>query len=343
MRESRLGGLFVVFAKISRSVEKLFRSDWRLEDNFRRRVGEGLAVNTYGFDPAIQNIAQGLAGGIEARVATFEERAHVGGNQRIGHAFEGLFIFVLLEIESAGEIKVDDAVVIAGYRADAPSARGIFESYESHESSKEETILADYEVKTALTLFFEMRKNSLAEKFGLTRAVVAPDFEHDVRATGGTILFDALDALVGSAGNGADFAKDFVSHRFSGCSAATFFHRVRDGLKLFKAEAGAFEQGVSGAFDVLHIIGEVHVRLQRWNGSGEDFSLIFEWIAPENAFDDLNALAHDGGWSDFFPFPLSDFLHEDLGSAETEEKSITGEILHDARFHGDLHGMARVG
>src|SRR5260370_7574660 len=99
---------------------------------------------------------------------------------------------MLLEIESAGGIKVDDAVVIAGYRADAPSARGIFESYESHESSKEETILADYAVKTALTLFFEMRKNSFAEKFGPTRAFVAPAFPHDPRATSRTILFHLL-------------------------------------------------------------------------------------------------------------------------------------------------------
>src|SRR5260370_41870326 len=156
----------------------------------------------------------------------------------MGQRFEGPFVFMLLEIESAGGIKVDDAVVIAGYRADAPSARGIFESYESHESSKEETILADYAGKTALTLFFEMRKNSIAEKFGLTRAVVAPDFEHDVRATGGTILFDPLDAFVGSAGNGADFAQDFVSHRFGGGFAATFLYRVRTGLKLFNGEAG---------------------------------------------------------------------------------------------------------
>src|SRR5260370_3004392 len=179
----------------------------------------------------------------------------------MGQRFEGPFVFMLLEMESAGGIKVDDAVVIAGYRADATSAGGIFESYESHESSKEETILADYAGKTALTLFFEMRKNSLAEKFGLTRAVVAPDFEHDVRATGGAILFDLLDALVGSAGNGADFAQDFVGHCLGGGFAAAFFHRVRDGLKLFKGEARAFEQRVSGAPDVLHLIGEVHGRL----------------------------------------------------------------------------------
>src|SRR6266705_1058503 len=261
MRESCLGRLFVVFAEIPRGMEKLFRSDWRFEDNFRRRVGERLAVNTYSSDPAIQNIAQGLAGRIEARVATLEERAHVGGNQRVGQALEGLFAFMLLEIESAGGSKVDDAVVITGCRADAPSARGIFESYESHESSKEETILADYAGKTALTLFFEMRNNSLAEKFGLTRAVVAPDFEHDVCKAGSTILFDPLDAFVGSASHGADSAQDFVGHRFGGGFAATFFHRVRDGLKLFKGEAGAFEQSVSGAFDVLHLIGEVHVRL----------------------------------------------------------------------------------
>ena len=45
----------------------------------------------------------------------------------------------------------------------------------------------------------------------------------------------------------------------------------------------------------------------------------------------------------FLPFAFADFLHEDLRRAEAEQEAIAGDILHDARFHRDLHRMARVG
>src|SRR5262249_17915938 len=46
--------------------------------------------------------------------------------------------------------------------------------------------------------------------------------------------------------------------------------------------------------------------------------------------------------ADLFAFTFADFLHENLRSAEAKQKSVTREVLHDSRFHGYLHGMARV-
>src|ERR1700674_1741643 len=78
-----------------------------------------------------------------------------------------------------------------------------------------------------------------------------------------------------------------------------------------------------------------HVRLKH-------FPLIFESIALEHDLDDLDALAHDGRWSDFLAFAFSNLFHENLGSSQTEQKAISGEILHHPRFHRDLDGMTRV-
>ena len=86
----------------------------------------------------------------------------------------------------------------------------------------------------------------------------------------------------------------------------------------------------------------MRARLQRRNGCSKDFSLIFKRIATENTLNNINAFAHDRGRADFFAFTLTDFFHEDLGGAEAQKKAVAGKILHDARFHRDLHRMARV-
>src|ERR1700674_716265 len=103
-----------------------------------------------------------------------------------------------------------------------------------------------------------MRKNRFAEKFGLTCAVLAPNFKHDVRAASGAVFFDALDALTGGTGDGTDFAEDFVGHRSGRGFAAALFHRFGNGLKFLKTEASAFEEHVRGTLDVLYFVGEIH-------------------------------------------------------------------------------------
>ena len=51
----------------------------------------------------------------------------------------------------------------------------------------------------------KVRNHRLAEKLGLFETIVAPNFQQDVRAASGAILLDPLDALVGRAGDGANF------------------------------------------------------------------------------------------------------------------------------------------
>src|SRR5258708_24586331 len=86
----------------------------------------------------------------------------------------------------------------------------------------------------------------------------------------------------------------------------------------------------------------MRVGLERRNARSKDFALIFELVALEHAADDLDALAHYSRRSNFLAFPFADFFHEDLRRAEAQKEAVTGEILHNARFHRDLDGMSRV-
>src|SRR5882762_9268479 len=106
-----------------------------------------------------------------------------------------------------------------------------------------------------------MRQNSFTEKLGLAGPVITPDFEHDVRATGGAIFLNTGDTFVGRTGNRANFAQHYISDRFGRGFAAAFFHGVGNRLKLFKSEPSAIEENVGRTFDVLHLVGEIHCRL----------------------------------------------------------------------------------
>src|SRR5713226_10614271 len=85
---------------------------------------------------------------------------------------------------------------------------------------KKETKSDDFAAKTSAGLFLEMRKNRFTKKLRLPDTVVTPNFKHDVRAAGGSILFDPLDALVGRTGDGANFTQDVVGHSLGRCFAS---------------------------------------------------------------------------------------------------------------------------
>src|SRR2546423_11314336 len=47
-----------------------------------------------------------------------------------------------------------------------------------------------------LCLSLEVRQHCFAKKSGLSDAVIAPDFQHDVRASSLSVVFNSLDALL---------------------------------------------------------------------------------------------------------------------------------------------------
>src|SRR5580693_2883260 len=106
-----------------------------------------------------------------------------------------------------------------------------------------------------------MRQHGLAKQLGLAGTVIAPDFQHDVRATRVAIFLDASDALFRRSGNRTNFMQNFVSHGSSRGFPPAFFHSVSDGPQFVKSQACAFEEYVGRASNVLHLVGEVHRRL----------------------------------------------------------------------------------
>src|SRR5216684_8907601 len=78
----------------------------------------------------------------------------------------------------------------------------------------------NYVAETAAALFLEMRQHGFTKKLCLADTVVSPNLQHDVRAACGAILFDPLDALVGSTGYGADSTQNHVGDSFGRCFAA---------------------------------------------------------------------------------------------------------------------------
>src|SRR5260370_23343974 len=102
----------------------------------------------------------------------------------------------------------------------------------------------NYRAKTAAALFLEMRQNSFTKKLCLADAVVSPNLKHDVSTTGGAILFDPLDTLVGSARYSAHFTQNHLGARLGRCLASPFFHGVSNRLKLCEGQPRAFEKHV---------------------------------------------------------------------------------------------------
>ncbi len=96
----------------------------------------------------------------------------------------------------------------------------------------------------ARLLFAKMRKDFFTKEPRLLQPVVAPQLQHDVRATRGTVLFQFFDALRRRSRNRADLVENGVRRRARRGLPASLLHGFRDGTNLFKGEAGAFEQRV---------------------------------------------------------------------------------------------------
>src|SRR5580692_1099213 len=106
-----------------------------------------------------------------------------------------------------------------------------------------------------------MRQYRVAKQLGLAGAVIAPDFQHDVRATRVAVFLDASDAFFRRPGNRTNFMQNLVSHSISSGLTPASFHGVSDGPQLVEGQARRLEKHVGRALDVLYLVGEVHRRL----------------------------------------------------------------------------------
>ena len=79
----------------------------------------------------------------------------------------------------------------------------------------------------------EMRKDLFAEQARLLEAVVAPQFQHHLRAAGGAIFLELLDTLFWRTRDGTNLVERGIGDRARGGLAAAFFHSVGDGLDFF--------------------------------------------------------------------------------------------------------------
>ena len=86
----------------------------------------------------------------------------------------------------------------------------------------------------------------------------SPQLQHDVRAPGVAVLLDRRDAVGGRARDRLALVEDRVGHLLLRREASAAFHRLGDRPDLLDVDPGELEQRVSGAFDVLHLVREVH-------------------------------------------------------------------------------------
>src|SRR5215218_8149579 len=114
------------------------------------------------------------------------------------------------------------------------------------------------ETSRSASISTEMRQHLPAEELDLLVASVAPELQHHVRAAGVAVLLDSGDAVGRRPGDRLALLEDLVRHLRLRGKAAALFHRLRDGPDLLLRQPGEVEQRVGGAFDVLHLVGEVH-------------------------------------------------------------------------------------
>src|SRR5215472_1159273 len=113
MGEAGLGGFFVMFAKVSRGMEELFREDGSFELDFGRLIYDRLAVDAaeVAVAAAVLREIEGAARCVETGIATFEECTHVGRDERVREAFEGRLALHFLQVKRGGGVEVDDLTV----------------------------------------------------------------------------------------------------------------------------------------------------------------------------------------------------------------------------------------
>ena len=89
----------------------------------------------------------------------------------------------------------------------------------------------------------------------------------------------------------------------------------------------------------------VRIRRERRDVGREDLAVVLEALAAEDAAQDLDRVAHRRErLRDLGRAALLGVVEEDLGRAEAgDEAAGPGCLLHEARVHGDLHRVARVG
>src|SRR6266508_1781807 len=104
----------------------------------------------------------------------------------------------------------------------------------------------------------EMREHLLPEQRDLLVPPVAPELEHHVRATGVAVLLDRRDAVGGSPRDRLALVEDLICDLRLRCEPPALLHRLGDGADLVLSQACEVEQCVGRAFDVLHLVGEVH-------------------------------------------------------------------------------------
>src|SRR5918995_6164456 len=104
----------------------------------------------------------------------------------------------------------------------------------------------------------KMRQDLLPEEADLVVPLVAPQLEHDMRATGVAVLLDRGDAVRRRARDRLALVEDRVRHLRLRREPAALLHRLCDRADLVLLQPREVEQGVGGALDVLHLVGEVH-------------------------------------------------------------------------------------
>src|SRR2546429_4507079 len=104
----------------------------------------------------------------------------------------------------------------------------------------------------------EMRQPLLPEQLDLLVPPLAPELEHHVRAARLAVLLDRGDAIRGRAGNRPALVEDLVRHLCLRGEPAALLHRLGNREDLVLGQPCEVEQRFGGAFDVLHLVGEVH-------------------------------------------------------------------------------------
>src|SRR2546423_12601941 len=106
----------------------------------------------------------------------------------------------------------------------------------------------------------EMWQHLPPEQLDLLVTPIAPELEHHVRAAGVAILLDRRDAVGRRAGDGLALVQDLVRHLGLCREPAALLHRLGNGPDLVLRQPREIKKRVSGALDVLHLVGEVHAR-----------------------------------------------------------------------------------
>src|SRR5438034_3227602 len=108
------------------------------------------------------------------------------------------------------------------------------------------------------TSVMEVWEYLLAEEPDLLVPRVAPELEHDVRATRRTVLLDRCNTVRGRACDRLAAIEERVGHFGFRGESSSALHRLGDGSELRHLDPGELEQRVCGASDVLELVGEVH-------------------------------------------------------------------------------------